>query len=258
MANIVLLQKTRKWKKDYATIVNGKGSVFSDNENKAFYDILQWVAQAGYNNVDIPKLDELLGILNKENQDRMQSDFRGAVNSFTSILSGLANMYKTNKNTWYDFYDEVKDIVGKPSNNAVPEPIEELTNNQPQQPKVVMPERPEIKPMPSRPERKKEHFSWKALGELVLLYGGAILLGLIPFGLFSWAVSLIDSDHWVWGILMIILALGSISVAWYGWLAAAAIAIPIWICTTSWWWLGGLILLFEAYLVYSASFTTDD
>lgn len=156
-------------------------------------------------------------------------------------------------------YDEVKDIVGAPSTNPVSELKEELPNDQPLQ-KVEMPKgpNPTPTPAPSRPERKEEHFSWKAFGDLLLLYGGAILLGLVPFLIFSWAISLVDSDHWVWGILLILVALGTVSIAWYGWLAAAAILVPIWICTTSLWWIGALILLFEVWLVYSMCLVTDE
>ncbi len=95
------------------------------------------------------------------------------------------------------------------------------------------------------------HFSFSALGTLILSFGGIALLGLIPFLLLQFGIYLWD-DHWFWALVVWFLALCSIGFAFYGWLAWAAILIPLWICTTSWWWLGALIYLCELIWLYNA------
>ena len=264
--NLILQQKSRKWKKACGTILNGQDVNFSEEEKGVFQDILSWVAWAGYAEVDIDKLHGMTAYLNKENQERMQGEFSSAVNTFVSIMDGLSDTYKRNVNTWYDFYDLVKDIVGEPvfEDDAVPEPSPEDVAPDPSPSPEPSPEpspkpspNPSPSPTPHRPERAKEHFSWLTLGTLILTYGGALLLGCLPFMLIKFSMSLFDSGHWVFGIIVLLAGLASFAIAWYGWIAAAALLIPLWLCTTSWWILGVLILMFEAYMVYNMCLDTD-
>lgn len=95
------------------------------------------------------------------------------------------------------------------------------------------------------------HFSFKALGKLIASFGGIALLGLIPFLLLQFGIYLWD-DHWFWALVVWFLALCSIGIAFYGWLAWAAILLPLWICTTSWWWLGAIIYIGELIWLYNA------
>lgn len=95
------------------------------------------------------------------------------------------------------------------------------------------------------------HFSFKALGKLIASFGGIALLGLIPFVLLQFGIYLWD-NHWFWALVVWFLAICSIGIAFYGWLAWAAILLPLWICTTSWWWLGAIIYIGELIWLYNA------
>ena len=316
MAKAVLIGKARKWKKAAKLIDALQDNHFSEEECKLFAAVNQWVAHAGYNEIDNEALSSYLSIMEDSNKDRMQSDFTSSVNQYVSILKGLADRYSRDKNVWYDFYDEVKDFVGEPIDNTrsataatvpgvspsgtpaspsstrTPVPGASASGSSaataatvpgaspsgsraypsgshasprpafPSGSRVIIPESlasgsihattPRV-----RPERKKEHFSFRMFFYFLMTYGGASLLGILPFALGRLGVYLWD-DYWFWSLVSWFAAIGSIAVAWYGWIAWAIVLVPVWICTTSWWWLGALILLFELWFVYGCCQAADD
>lgn len=274
--NFLIVKKAKDWRKAYSTIEAEQENRLSAQERQTMEDIKSWIAEAGYTNAGEAKVEDLVTLtqfLNKENQDRMQDDYKSAVNTFVSVLEGLVDTYKRNENVWIDFYEEVKNVVGEPRSKGdtldlTPDEVEENRRlsemfeeelEKEKKPERVAP-RP-IQPRPvqpkttprAKPVRKKGHFSWAALIGLAVTYGGLLLLGALPMLIGKLSAYLFDTGHWFFGILVAIGAVVSIGIAWYGWLAAAALLVPIWICTTSWWLLGVLVLLFEAWLVYEAA-----
>lgn len=281
MADALLKKKYRDWTKSYTTIQEGFNQKLSDEEKKAFLWVVQTIVNTGYDNnreYDSEQLKQLTDYLLNQNADRLQDSFSAAVNTFVSVTGYLDGKQQSNKNTWYDLYDFAKETginlpaptaAGQPMPGEEPEPEEYVTEEEdfvpeetPDTPYTPEPKPTSPKPAPAdpgpRPERKKEHFSFKTLFGLILAYGGTWLLGFLPFLIGRLAVYLFDTGHWFFGILAVLGAIASIGVAWYGWIAMAALLIPIWICTTSWWWLGALILLFEAFAVYGMCLDTDD
>lgn len=110
---------------------------------------------------------------------------------------------------------------------------------------------------PNSENYKKSHFSLSQLWSVIVLYIGALFLGSIPFLIGKFSLYLFDTGHWFWGIIVMLIALSSISIAWYGWIAAAALLIPLWLCTTSWWILGAIIFAFEAFFIYCCSLSEE-
>lgn len=94
------------------------------------------------------------------------------------------------------------------------------------------------------------HFSFSKFFEYLTTYGIMTLLGFVPFLMFKWSGYLYNTDHWFWSIVVCILGICAIRIAWVGWLICAAIILPIYICTTSWWLLGVLMALAEVITIY--------
>ena len=140
-------QKGKEWRKAYNIIKGEFDGKLGDSEKKAFQNVLDWLANAGTGRADIAELEALTDTIFKENNDRMQDDFKGAVNTFVSILSGLASKSKRDPDTFKNFYAEVKDIVGMP--RATPKPVPKLSPAPSPKPSPAPSPKPSPAPKPS-------------------------------------------------------------------------------------------------------------